>query len=176
MIDIPRLSRRRLLAAAVSLPASSHSAAPATPLPDWTGPSRLPDFSLPNLDGRLMTLGDFNSSVLLVNFWATWCAPCIEEMPSLQALARKIPGGQLTVVAINFKEGAAKIGDFLRRTPLAITLLRDTDGLTAGRWGVLGLPASYVLDRQRRVRHQVGEAIDWDRPDVVDQIKGLARS
>jgi cytochrome c biogenesis protein CcmG, thiol:disulfide interchange protein DsbE len=120
--------------------------------------------SLPDLSGREVDLGSFRGEVVLVNFWATWCEPCREEMPSLQRLEKKLAGKPFRVVAVNIGEGAPRIRQFLERTPVSFTILRDAESEVMKAWRVRMLPASFLADRRGMLRYQlIGEA-DYDDP------------
>nr|MBV0878031.1 TlpA family protein disulfide reductase [Noviherbaspirillum sp. L7-7A] len=120
--------------------------------------------SLPDLSGREVDLASFKGEVVLVNFWATWCEPCREEMPSLQRLERKLAGKPFRVVAVNIGEGAPRIRQFLERTPVSFTILRDPESEVMKAWRVRMLPASFLVDRRGMLRYQlIGEA-DYDDP------------
>jgi cytochrome c biogenesis protein CcmG/thiol:disulfide interchange protein DsbE len=114
---------------------------------------------LADMAGREVDLSSFKGEVVLVNFWATWCEPCREEMPSLQRLQQKLGGKGLRVLAVNVGEGAPRIRQFLERTPVALTILRDADSEVMKAWRVRMLPASFLVDRHGMLRYQiVGEA------------------
>ncbi|MFS0756887.1 TlpA disulfide reductase family protein [Noviherbaspirillum sp. 1P10PC] len=119
---------------------------------------------LPDLSGREVDLAAFKGEVVLVNFWATWCEPCREEMPSLQRLEKKLAGKPFRVVAVNIGEGAPRIRQFLERTPVSFTILRDAESEVMKAWRVRMLPASFLVDRRGMLRYQlIGEA-DYDDP------------
>jgi thiol-disulfide isomerase/thioredoxin len=102
--------------------------------------------------------------VVLVNFWATWCEPCREEMPSLQRLQQKLGGKGLRVLAVNVGEGAARIRQFLERTPVSLSILRDADSDVMKAWRVRMLPASFLVDRRGKLRYQIVGEADYDDP------------
>ena len=119
---------------------------------------------LADLAGRDVDLASFKGEVVLVNFWATWCVPCREEMPSLQRLQQKLGGKGFRVLAVNVGEGAPRIRQFLERTPVSFTILRDAESEAMKAWRVRMLPASFLVDRRGMLRYQlVGEA-DYDDP------------
>lgn len=117
---------------------------------------------LPDLAGRDVDLSAFKGEVVLVNFWATWCEPCREEMPSLQRLQQKLGGKGLRVLAVNVGEGAPRIRQFLERTPVALTILRDADSEAMKAWRVRMLPASFLVDRRGMLRYQIVGEADYD--------------
>ncbi len=150
----------------------SGPAAAGGDLKPWTG-GPAPKLALRDLAGNPVKLADFSGKVILVNFWATWCAPCIEEMPSMQRLRDKLALAGFEVLAINFQEGQARIEDFLKKRPLKLTILRDHDGSARTAWGVRGFPTSFVIDTEQRIRYMVTGDVDWTSSKVESQIREL---
>lgn len=117
---------------------------------------------LADLGGRDVDLSSYKGEVVLVNFWATWCEPCREEMPSLQRLQQKLGGRGFRVVGVNVGEGAPRIRQFLERTPVSFTMLRDADSDVMKAWRVRMLPASFLVDRRGMLRYQIVGEADYD--------------
>jgi thiol-disulfide isomerase/thioredoxin len=164
-----RYALRLLLLLAVLGGAPARAGSDLTP---WTdGPA--PQLSLRDLAGQPVNLSDFKGKVVLVNFWATWCAPCTEEMPSMQRLRDKLGLAGFEVLAVNYQEGQARINDFLKKRPLRLTILRDHDGSVRAGWGVRVFPTSFVLDADQRIRFTVTGDVDWSSPKVESQIREL---
>lgn len=161
------LSLLFLLALLGSAPARAGS-----DLKPWTG-GPTPQLSLRDLAGQPVNLADFRGRVVLVNFWATWCAPCIEEMPTMQRLRHKLSLAGFEVLAVNYQEGQARINDFLKKRPLKLTILRDHDGSVRNGWGVRVFPTSFVIDTDQRIRYTVTGDVDWSSPKVESQIREL---
>jgi cytochrome c biogenesis protein CcmG, thiol:disulfide interchange protein DsbE len=141
-------------------------------LKPWPG-GPTPQLSLRDLTGREVNLADLKGKVVLVNFWATWCAPCIQEMPSMQRLQDKLGLAGFEVLAINYQEGQARINDFLKKRPLKLTILRDHDGSVRTGWGVRVFPTTFVIDTEQRIRYTVTGDMDWSSPKVESQIREL---
>jgi thiol-disulfide isomerase/thioredoxin len=141
-------------------------------LKPWTdGPT--PQLSLRDLAGQPVNLADFKGKVVLVNFWATWCAPCIEEMPAMQRLRDKLSLAGFEVLAVNYQESQSRIIDFLKKRPLKLTILRDHDGSVRTGWGVRVFPTSFVIDTEQRIRYTVIGEVDWSSSKVESQIREL---
>ena len=142
--------RRSLLAAvAVSLVSPRVS---CTGLNEWSGAAEAPAIDLYTADGDRLTLSSLRGKVVLVNFWATWCEPCVTEMPSLQKLRDQwLP--RFEVLGVNYREGPARIKEFVEKTGITFPLVRDTDGAVAKAWGARIFPASYVVDRAGRIKY-----------------------
>jgi thiol-disulfide isomerase/thioredoxin len=135
--------------------------------------ARPPDFSLRDAQGRETRLSDQVGAVTLVNFWATWCPPCVEEIPSMNTLAGRYDPADFRIVSINFQEGAEQVANFLRRVEVDFPVLLDRDGAVSAQWRVFAFPSSFLLDREGRVRYSVNSAIPWDEPGVMEVIDGL---
>jgi thiol-disulfide isomerase/thioredoxin len=119
---------------------------------------------LEDLAGRDVDLASFKGEVVLVNFWATWCEPCREEMPSLERLQQKLGGKGLRVLAVNVGEGAPRIRQFLERTPVSLSIVRDAESAVTKAWRVRMLPASFLVDRRGMLRYQIVGEADYDDP------------
>jgi peroxiredoxin len=155
-----------VLALALALPAS------AQPLKPWTG-GAAPALELADADGKLHRLADYRGSAVLVNFWATWCEPCREEMPSMERLRASMQGKRFVVLAVNVGEGARAARSFGEKMGLGFPLLLDRDTSTARAWSARVLPASFVLGPQGEIRYSYFGAIDWARDDVREALEAL---
>jgi thiol-disulfide isomerase/thioredoxin len=111
---------------------------------------------------------------VLVNFWATWCAPCREEMPSMERLRAAMQGKRFAVLAVNVGEGARTVRAFGEKARLGFPLLLDSDTKTARAWSARVLPASFVVGPQGDIRYSYYGAIDWAGDDVRRAIEALA--
>jgi peroxiredoxin len=161
---LPRL----LLLLALALPAS------AQPLKPWTG-GAAPALELRDTEGKLHRLADYRGSVVLVNFWATWCEPCREEMPSMERLRTAMQGKRFVVLAVNVGEGARAARAFGEKMRLGFALVLDSDTKTARAWSARVLPASFIVGPQGDIRYSYFGAIDWARDDVRNSIEDLLR-
>jgi thiol-disulfide isomerase/thioredoxin len=162
----------RALAAALVLAAAA-APAHAADLRPWSGDATPPALVLKDVDGREHRLADYRGKVVLVNFWATWCEPCREEMPAMQRLQQRLDGKPFVVLAVDFGEGDARVKGFLKELPLAFTFLLDRDGSAAHAWRVRVLPVSFLIDADQRIRYSaVGDAA-WDSPGVERIVRGL---
>jgi len=147
--------------------------AQAQPLKPWAG-GATPALELATPDGKPQRLEDYRGRVVLVNFWASWCAPCLEEMPSIERLRRSLDARRFAVLAVNVGEGPAKAAAFSEKMELGgFTILLDRDVKTSRSWGARVLPASFVVDPGGKIRYSYYGAIDWSRPDVRAAIARL---
>jgi len=160
-----------LLSALLLLSGSCLYAAEKT-LQPYSGPA-LPDFQLNDLAGKPHRLSDYRGRVVLVNFWATWCTPCRQEMPSLQRLQQQLADRPFTVLAVNASDMRENIDKYLQATPLEFTILLDSDAALQQSWLVKGLPASYIIDATGTIRYVLFGRLEWDNPDAVAKIKAL---
>jgi thiol-disulfide isomerase/thioredoxin len=111
-----------------------------------------PDFEWTSPDGQTLRLSTYRGKVVVVNFWATWCPPCREEMPALQRVAASEP--DVVVLEVDLMESADKARSFLDSLALdRLQLVLDTDGATTRRFGVLTLPSTFFVDRDGVIRH-----------------------
>jgi thiol-disulfide isomerase/thioredoxin len=164
--------RNLLLGLLALLALDAAPAAAATDLVPWTG-GPTAALNLKDLGGRSVNLADYRGKVVLVNFWATWCAPCIAEMPSMQALRDKLGTTKFDVLAVNYQEGTPRINAFLKKRPLTLTIVRDTDGAARTAWGVKVFPTSFVVDTEGRIRYSVQGDVEWMSKKVEAQIREL---
>jgi peroxiredoxin len=123
-----------------------------------------PEFELLDLTGRPVRLRDFRGRVVLLNFWATWCVPCREEMPALETLSRELGPRGLTVVGVNFKESREEVDAFVRQYELRFPMVLDADGRTSQLYQVFALPATFVVDRQGTLVGTILGIRDWVGP------------
>jgi len=151
----------------------------AEPLEKQTGltkvqPTPAPDFALQDLQGRTQTLNDGFDGVQIVNFWATWCPACVEEIPSMQRLAQRYPD-RLRIHAIDFKEAPAHVRDFMQEKGLDVSfpIAVDPDGKVADRYGAFAFPTSFVVGPDGRIHYSVNAGIIWDTPEVDRIIREL---
>lgn len=163
---------RRSLLAAVALTFAASSSRAAAVLSEWKGPPAAPPIELFTPDGTPFTLASLRGKVVLVNFWATWCEPCVTEMPSLQRLRDQL-APRFEVLGVNYQEGPARIKAFVDKSGVSFPIVRDTDGAIAKSWGARIFPASYVVDRAGNVRHVLIGGADWTSPELVTTIRKL---
>jgi len=116
---------------------------------------------LSDLDGKPHRLEAYRGKVVLVNFWATWCEPCRDEMPSIGKLRDSLAGRPFVVLAVNLAEPEARVRRFLEAVPIPFTVLLDHDTGAAKAWRARILPASYLVGPDGRIRYSVLGEIDW---------------
>lgn len=133
----------------------------------------MPSFELIDMQDRQISFDSFRGRITLVNFWATWCPPCVEEVPSLNRLAERYHEQQFAVVSIDFREPAGTIAEFMQKVAVDFPVLLDEEGQASMAWKVFSLPSSFIVDGQGRLRYSANRAIDWDSPEVWHVVDGL---
>src|SRR5207247_3610479 len=114
-----------------------------------------PEVALTDLQGKEVRLSDLRGKVVLLNFWATWCKPCKEEMPAMQASYDKLRDEGFVVLAVNELEDVEKVAEHIRTHRHTFLVVMDHDNRVANQYGVVGLPASFLIDRQGLVREHI---------------------
>ena len=140
--------------------------------------SPAPEIVLKDLQGQEVKLSDLRGKIVLLNFWATWCKPCKEEMPAMQASYDKLRDQGFVVLAVNELEDTDKVIEHIRTHGHTFLVVMDHDNRVANRYGVVGLPASFLIDRQGIVReHIFGNLLTEERiAELVRQYGGASAS
>ncbi len=136
------------------------------------GSPKAGSFNLEGVGGKSFSLEDYKGKFVLLNFWATWCAPCRKEMPAMSNLHNEFGGEGLEVVGVHVGPSLAGVKKFLESVPVSFTILIDKD-MRLASWGVRGLPTTYLINPEGKLVYQaVGERV-WDSPEMVKFLKGL---
>lgn len=138
---------------------------------DWSPPV----LDLKDANGQQHTLRDYTGKVRVINFWATWCPPCVEEIPSLNRLRETMANEPFELISVNYAQQAEEVKAFLQEVEVNFPVLIDHDGDEAARWRVIAFPSTYVIDANGRIRYGVNAAIEWDTPQVIETLKQLIR-
>jgi len=135
-----------------------------------------PDFTLKDLAGKPVQLSSLKGKVVLVNFWATWCPPCREEVPSMVRLNQAMQGKPFQMLAISIDEGGKDaVESFFRKGGVTLPALLDTDGKVAKRYGTTGVPETFVVDGKGVILKKVIGPMDWSAPEVIAALDDLTR-
>lgn len=136
-----------------------------------------PDFELPDLEDKKVRLSDFRGKVVFLNFWATWCKPCREEMPSMEVLYKNFERDGLVVLAVSIDRVTTKkdIPPFVKSLNLAFPILVDSWGQTDKRYKLMGVPETYIIDQQGVLREKIIGPRDWTVLDNLRVITGLLK-
>jgi len=135
-----------------------------------------PNFSLPDLDGKMVSLSDYRGKVVLLNIWATWCPPCVEEMPSMEKLYQELQGEGLEILAVSIDEsGAQDVLPFMQKHKLSFPALTDTKGTIKGLYQIAGVPESFIIDKDGILVEKVIGPRDWAIPEAIGFFRNLIR-
>jgi cytochrome c biogenesis protein CcmG, thiol:disulfide interchange protein DsbE len=129
--------------------------------------SNAPDFSVQDSD-RQVALNQFHGQIVVLNFWATWCAPCVEEVPSLVEMQRRMKGKGVTVVAISIDVDENAYRQFVRDHNVNLLTVRDPEQKVSKLYGTFGWPETYIIDRSGVMRRKFIGPVDWTEPEVTD--------
>jgi thiol-disulfide isomerase/thioredoxin len=147
--------------------------------PAWPGefrrvePEVAPVLVVKDVNGLEHNLAAATGRVVLVNFWATWCPPCRQEMPSLQRLAHRMEGKPFILLAIDSGEPNADVQAFLRTMPARFPVLLDPDSVVTMRWKVFAMPTTFLIDKRGRVRYVFSGGTEWDSGEALEHIQKL---
>lgn len=136
-----------------------------------------PDFQLPDLDEKEIRLSDYRGKVVFLNFWATWCKPCREEMPSMEVLYKNFEKDGLVILAVSIDRVTTKkeIPPFVKSLNLTFPVLVDSWGQTDKRYKLMGVPETYIIDREGTLREKVIGPRDWTRLDNLQVLTQLIK-
>ncbi len=143
-------------------------------LQTYKGKPQAPELRLPNLNTVIIDLKDVRGRVVLVNFWASWCPPCVHEMPSMQRLQDLMQQQDFAILGVNMAEDKQTIQEFLdTKVKVNFPVVMDSKGLALKRWGVFAFPTSYLIDKQGRIRYALFGSVEWDAPEMVSTITSM---
>ncbi|HUD23635.1 MAG TPA: TlpA disulfide reductase family protein [Acidobacteriaceae bacterium] len=132
--------------------------------------SPAPQFTLTD-GGQTVSLASLRGHTVVLNFWATWCVPCVEELPSLLVLHHRLP--QITILAICQDEDPAAYRQFLLDNHVDFLTLRDPSARVPHLYGTIKIPETYIIDRKGILRRKFVSAQDWTSPEVLDYLSKL---
>ena len=139
-------------------------------------PTRAPDFTLPSLAGGPLALQQHRGTVVFLNFWATWCPPCKEEMPSMERLYRRFRGRGFTILAISLDSGdLGKVAAFVKALDLTFPIGLDLKAEVANRYAIRGLPGSFLIDRSGDIVAVAIGPRDWDSTPAHAVVEALLK-
>ena len=138
-----------------------------------TKPRPAPVLRLSDYQGNGYSLDQQGGRVLLINFWASWCKPCVKEIPSLHRLRENVGNQDFEIVTVNVGENRDRIAQFLERVPIELPLLLDLDGAAAKEWKIYVYPSSYLVDHRGHIRYAYLGALEWDSTENITIIQNL---
>lgn len=138
--------------------------------------SQAPEISVVSLDNQQLTLASLKGKVVLLNFWATWCPPCREEIPSMMKLNTFMAGKPFQMVCVSVDEGGKKaVEEFFRNSGFSLPAYTDPSGQVAKTYGITGVPETFVIDKNGVIVEKVIGGKDWNSPEVIAFLEGLMK-
>jgi peroxiredoxin len=133
-----------------------------------------PDFTLSGLDGRSVSLSDYRGKVVVVNVWATWCPPCVDEMPSLEKLYQEFKNESFEILAVSIdSDGIAAVPPFMKKHGLTFPVLLDSKAAIRSSYRTTGVPETFIIDKKGFLVKKVIGPLNWAAPEVLDYIRKL---
>lgn len=144
--------------------------------PAWANDAEpAPDFTLNDAHGNAVSLSDLKGQVVMINFWASWCGPCRQEMPLLEQIHRKYAPLGFTLLGINVEENSADGQAFLKQRPVSFPVLYDPENGISKLYDVVAMPSTVLIDRRGNVRYLHHGYKPGYETDYIDQIRALSR-
>ncbi len=132
-----------------------------------------PDFTLSDIHGKQHRLSDYRGKVVLLNFWATWCGPCLAEMPSMESLKNKLKDEKFVILAVSIDKGdLGSLKEFSKKKRYSFTVLHSPDGSIQGLYNPGVIPTSFVIDKSGTVFSRITGGQKWDCEDAIQHMKG----
>ena len=132
-----------------------------------------PDFKIVTDSGKTITRSDFGGKVLVLNFWASWCAPCVEEIPSLVAFQNELAPQGVVVVGVSIDANEKLYKQFLERFKVNFPTSRDPEANVSASYGTFQIPETYIIDASGKVREKIISNINWMDPSLLTRVKAL---
>ena len=142
-------------------------------LREFNGRYRPGPLHLTDASGKPFRRERFDGQVTVINFWATWCPPCVEEIPSLNRLADHFEGRPFELISINYAQDSQTVTEFMQQVEVDFPVLLDEDGSLAKQWNVISFPSTFVIDSHGELRYGVNAAIDWDSEELISKLETL---
>lgn len=144
-------------------------------LPAWAGVAdvQAPDFTLQSADGRTVSLAQFKGDVVMINFWASWCGPCRQEMPLLDSIYKQYKDMGFTLLGVNVEPHASSANAWLKQTPVSYPILYDPNSQVSQLYQVQAMPTTVILDRKGIVRFVHNGYLPGDENQYMNSIRAL---
>lgn len=144
-------------------------------LKEFKGDNNPIAIKLKDINDNTVIKNDYKGQVTVVNFWATWCTPCVEEIPSLNRLKEQMQGQPFELISINYAEDKSEIVDFMKEVNVEFPVLLDHDGEFAKQWRVITYPSTFLIGPDGKIKYGVNAAIEWDSPELIQTIELLIK-
>jgi peroxiredoxin len=133
-----------------------------------------PNFEFPGLDGKMVSLSDHRGKVVFINIWATWCPPCIREMPSIEKLYNELKGEDFEILAVSVDaKGIKAVAPFMKAYKLTFPALIDREGTIQNLYRTTGIPESFIIDKEGILIKKIIGPLDWASPEVFRYFRKL---
>lgn len=151
--------------------------AQAASLKPYSGKITNPQVQLQDLSGNVHTLEQYKGQVMLVQFWATYCPPCVKEMPSMNKLQDKLAkaGVAFKILAIDMAESKAEVEAFVKRIKPEFTILMDESGSSIQAWNVFAAPSNFLINKQGEIAYTLFGGVEWDSAEIIETITQLSQ-
>jgi peroxiredoxin len=133
------------------------------------------DFSLTDLSGKNISLRDFQGKVIMLNFWATWCPPCREEMPSMEEMNKKMKGKNFIMLAVNVQEKAATVKSFVDKFKYTFPVIIDEKAEAAAKYQIRSIPTTFIIDTKGKIAGAFTGSRDWNTDEVIKVFSELSK-
>ncbi len=133
------------------------------------------EFKLPDMDGEMVSLSDYKGKTVIINFWATWCPPCRDELPSMNRAWQKVKDKNISMIAINVGEDEDTIFSFMGDYPIDFQVLLDQSGEVISQWPIKGLPTTFVVDPEGRLFYRAIGGREWDSDSLLKMVKAIQK-
>ncbi len=133
-----------------------------------------PNFTLPDINGKMVSLTDYRGKVVFLNIWATWCSPCVEEMPSMEKLYQELKGESFEILAVSIDvSGAKAVLPFMKKHKLSFPALLDTKGAIKNLYQTTGIPESFIIDKNGIIAEKIIGPRNWAASSAIGYIRNL---
>jgi thiol-disulfide isomerase/thioredoxin len=148
----------------------------ATELKPFKGTIKNPTLVLQDLNGNTQTLAQYKGKVVLLQFWATYCSPCVKEMPSMNNLQDKLKnlGVDFKILAVNMAESKEEVQAFVAKIKPEFSILLDESGESIQAWNVFAAPSNFLLDKQGVIKYTLFGGVEWDSQEMIENIMRLS--
>jgi len=150
-------------------------AAQAANLKPVEGKVAAPSLVLKDLQGKSHDLKEYKGQVVLVQFWATYCGPCRQEMPSMNKMMKKMGDIPFKILAVDMGESEAEVKQFVSEVKPEFTILMDEDGKSIGDWRVFAAPSNFIIGPEGNIRYTLFGGVEWDSEELVEKLKAVAK-
>jgi peroxiredoxin len=134
-----------------------------------------PALVLKDLQGKTHDLKDYKGQVVLVQYWATYCGPCRQEMPSMNKMMTKMGDVPFKILAVDMGETEAEVRQFVSEVKPDFTILMDEDGKSIGDWKVFAAPSNFIVDPEGNIRYTLFGGVEWDSDELIEKLKSVAK-